>query len=112
MRPILVLRCSRRGNCRQSRGPQWAHDEPDESEKDSDHSSDDRPDRAPAARAEPLGSNGAAREVDLPGHLENEGSDQTQESTASGSGPDLENDYQLREALNLLKGINIVSHKG
>ena len=54
----------------------------------------------------------ALREVDLPGHLENEESEQPEQPQNSTSGPDLENDYQLREALNLLKGINIVSHNG
>lgn len=51
------------------------------------------------------------KEADLPGHLENEdleGEDTEQEII---SGPNPENDFQLREALNLLKGISIVRNQ-
>ena len=49
------------------------------------------------------------RESDLAGHLENDNSDGRPRSSTNGDrGSLLENDFQLREALNLLKGVNIV----
>jgi len=48
------------------------------------------------------------RERDLPGHLENENGDSDAEDVEDSSLPSSEDDFQLREALNLLKGINIV----
>lgn len=55
--------------------------------------------------------NGAMlRESDLPGHLQNEdgNGDEDKASEQTSSLPSTEHDFQLREALNLLKGINIV----
>lgn len=52
--------------------------------------------------------NSALREADLPGHLENENGEQDEPEKANDATTNLETDYQLREALNLLKGINIV----
>ncbi|MBS1269631.1 MAG: putative CtpA-like serine protease [Gammaproteobacteria bacterium] len=50
------------------------------------------------------------RESDLPGHLKNDnnGKESEPEATMESSLPSLEQDFQLREALNLLKGINII----
>ncbi len=45
------------------------------------------------------------RESDLAGHLENENGDSPRASQQEKS---FEEDFQLREALNLLKGVNIV----
>ncbi|MGA8262469.1 MAG: S41 family peptidase [Arenicellales bacterium] len=53
------------------------------------------------------------READLPGHLKNEngakdkGTDKSSDATL----PSLDKDFQLREALNLLKGIHIVEEQ-
>jgi carboxyl-terminal processing protease len=52
-------------------------------------------------------------EADLAGHLVNEAEDESQEETKDvPSSPLAEKDYQLKEALNLLKGINIVQQHG
>ena len=54
---------------------------------------------------------GALRESNLQGHLENENGDGGgggSESSGDITGPNVDNDFQLREALNLLKGVNIV----
>ena len=50
------------------------------------------------------------REEDLQGHLENENGDNgdSENDSAAESGPSIDDDFQLREALNLLKGVNIV----
>jgi len=59
--------------------------------------------------------NGASvREANLPGHLLNDNGDEPaseSESEATQAAPDSEQDFQLREALNLLKGINIVQKR-
>jgi len=51
------------------------------------------------------------READLPGHLQNDNGDE-EETASSSSLPEMAEDFQLREALNLLKGINIVQSRG
>jgi carboxyl-terminal processing protease len=52
------------------------------------------------------------RESDLPGHLKNEtGQKDTARERADASLPSVEKDFQLREGLNLLKGINIVKQQ-
>lgn len=48
------------------------------------------------------------RESDLSGHLQNENGGSSGETTADRSQPSVDDDFQLREALNLLKGVNIV----
>lgn len=48
------------------------------------------------------------RESDLSGHLENENGSSSGETTADSSQASVDDDFQLREALNLLKGVNIV----
>ena len=55
------------------------------------------------------------RESNLQGHLQNE-ADADKDSNANDlaantTGPNIENDFQLREALNLLKGVNIVRNQ-
>ena len=56
------------------------------------------------------------RESNLQGHLQNEngsGGDSGGDGMAEAeAGPKIENDFQLREALNLLKGVNIVRNQG
>jgi carboxyl-terminal processing protease len=55
------------------------------------------------------------READLPGHLENANGDEDEPSDEAGNSsslPDVDEDFQLREALNLLKGINIIQGRG
>ena len=54
---------------------------------------------------------GSLRESNLQGHLENENGadgDSGASNSSDTTGPDIESDFQLREALNLLKGVNIV----
>ncbi len=55
------------------------------------------------------------RESNLPGHLLNDNGDdqapEDEEESGTSSLPDTEEDFQLREALNLLKGINIVQKR-
>ncbi|MFC1681918.1 S41 family peptidase, partial [Pseudomonadota bacterium] len=53
------------------------------------------------------------REEDLQGHLENENGDngKSKKGTAASDGPSIDDDFQLREALNLLKGVNIVRNQ-
>jgi len=53
------------------------------------------------------------REQDLAGHLENENKDKDEEerSSEADKAPSIETDFQLREALNLLKGVNIVGRQ-
>jgi len=76
------------------------------------------------SRQESDGGGALLRESNLPGHLQNgtgEGDDQAPQSggsgespgdeSAQGSMPSTEQDFQLREALNLLKGINIVQKR-
>jgi len=58
------------------------------------------------------GNGPTLREADLPGHLMNENGDDGDEESAGSSMPSEEQDFQLREALNLLKGINIVRERG
>ncbi|MDH3465078.1 MAG: S41 family peptidase [Gammaproteobacteria bacterium] len=54
-------------------------------------------------------TNSSLREADLAGHLDNEKDAAKEPSAAKNSGIALlTDDYQLREALNLLKGVNIV----
>ena len=52
------------------------------------------------------------REEDLQGHLQNENGDngdsEEENNGATNGAPRIESDFQLREALNLLKGVNIV----
>jgi len=58
-------------------------------------------------------SGGSLREADLPGHLENENGDETDDQDPEQAPQmSLDEDFQLREALNLLKGINIVQGRG
>jgi carboxyl-terminal processing protease len=56
------------------------------------------------------------RESNLQGHLENEngsGGDGAESDPAvTNTGPNTDTDFQLREALNLLKGVNIVRNQG
>jgi carboxyl-terminal processing protease len=56
------------------------------------------------------------RESDLQGHLENEngsGGDGAEgDPSVTNTGPNTDTDFQLREALNLLKGVNIVRNQG
>lgn len=55
--------------------------------------------------------NGALRESNLAGHLENDNGDGSPDDRASPESttiPSVDSDFQLREALNLLKGVNIV----
>jgi carboxyl-terminal processing protease len=68
------------------------------------------------SRRETDDDNALLRESSLPGHLSNENGDdddgaQSREAGESGM-PTTEQDFQLREALNLLKGINIVHRRG
>lgn len=55
------------------------------------------------------------RESNLQGHLQNEidadKDSNANDLTANTTGPNIENDFQLREALNLLKGVNIVRNQ-
>jgi carboxyl-terminal processing protease len=51
------------------------------------------------------------REEDLEGHLENENGDGGAGDNVVESGPSVNRDFQLREALNLLKGVNIVRNQ-
>ncbi len=53
------------------------------------------------------------RESNLQGHLENEveGNADTRNASVSSATPNVETDFQLREALNLLKGVNIVRNQ-
>ena len=51
------------------------------------------------------------READLARHLTNENGDDEaaeEETDNGGTGPSIADDFQLREALTLLKGVNIV----
>lgn len=52
------------------------------------------------------------RESNLQGHLQNEnGSSSPADETVATAGASIEDDFQLREALNLLKGVNIVRNQ-
>ncbi|MDJ0958102.1 MAG: S41 family peptidase [Arenicellales bacterium] len=55
------------------------------------------------------------RESNLQGHLESEvdgdGGSNANDVSADTTGPNIEDDFQLREALNLLKGVNIVRNQ-
>ena len=59
------------------------------------------------------GDTGRLREANLQGHLENENGDDAEidESGADTAFANIETDFQLREALNLLKGVNIVRNQ-
>ena len=56
------------------------------------------------------------RESNLQGHLENEngsgGASAGSDPAVANAGPQIDTDFQLREALNLLKGVNIVRNQG
>jgi carboxyl-terminal processing protease len=56
------------------------------------------------------------RESNLQGHLENEngsgGDGAGSDPAVANTGPQIDTDFQLREALNLLKGVNIVRNQG
>lgn len=53
------------------------------------------------------------KERDLAGHLQNGNGDKKSERDGAGAAPEslIETDYQLYEALNLLKGLNILQHR-
>jgi carboxyl-terminal processing protease len=59
---------------------------------------------------------GRLRESNLQGHLENEngsgGDGAGSDPAVANAGPQIDTDFQLREALNLLKGVNIVRNQG
>ena len=56
---------------------------------------------------------GLLRESNLEGHLENDGDNGADNGDASAATtmPNIDSDFQLREALNLLKGVNIVRNQ-
>jgi carboxyl-terminal processing protease len=56
----------------------------------------------------------AYREADLTGHLETDGGEETTDAppTAVAAAEVLIEDYQLNEALNVLKGLNILQARG
>jgi carboxyl-terminal processing protease len=51
-------------------------------------------------------------EASLSGHLENGEGDIRPEDREGSSNPEIDRDYQLRSALNLLKGMGILSKRG
>ena len=51
------------------------------------------------------------KEADLVGHLKNTDKKEKSKEKKDQMAKRLENDYQLSEALNLLKGLNIISSK-